>query len=255
MADSPKKSAKEKLSELKRHCLVSVDLSLIESEIRDAIGEKPERNAGPAKVFLENINAAIRTVTIPHTLAKTSVLSTLFQQLVSQHRILAASDALTVENMHSAPTPEEEVKQNKIAHDQALAEFQNRLSERSERAQLFERSCDFLLDLIQNQEMEIAAEELLRQAAVMIWGAFEVLCKDTLTGQDLQKHLRNPKLWLLQQRRHLIVHRRGVVDKQYLEKTGEKLNVGEQLLPTPAEIEQCFTDACDAALALVKATN
>lgn len=255
MADSPKTSAKEKLSELKRHCLISVDLSVIESEIRGAIGGKPERIVGPAKVFLENINAAIRTVTIPHTLAKTSVLSTLFQQLVSQHRILAARDALSVENMDSGPTPEEEANQNKIAHKQALAEFQNRLSDRSERAQLFEKSCDFLLNLIQDQEMETAAGELLRQAAVMIWGAFEVLCKDALEGQDLQKHLRNPKLWLLQQRRHLIVHRRGVVDKQYLEKTGEKLNVGEQLLPTPAEIEEYFKDACDAAIALIKATN
>ena len=255
MADSPKTAAKEKLAELKRHCLLSVDLGVIESEIEHAIEGKPEHVAGPAKVFLENINAAITTVTIPHTFAKTSVLSTLFQQLVSRHRILAASDSLTVENMDSEPTPEEESNQNKIAHEQALAEFQNRLSDRPERAQLFEKSCDFLLNLIHNQEMETAAGELLRQAVVMIWGAFEVLCKDTFTGQDLQQHLRNPKLWLLQQRRHLIVHRRGVVDKQYLEKTGEKIKVGEQLSPTPAEIEEYFRHACDAALALVKGAN
>jgi hypothetical protein len=247
--------AQEKLAELKQHCLVSVDLGAIESEIKKVIKEKPEHIAGPAKIFLENISAAIRTVTIPHTLAKTSVLSTLLHQLVSRHRILAARDVLTIENMDSEPTPEEEENQNKIAHEQALAEFQNRLSDRRERAQLFEKSCDFLLNLIPDKEMETAAAELLRQAVVMIWGAFEVLCKDTLEGQDLQKHLRNPKLGLLQQRRHLIVHRRGVIDKQYLEKTGEKLNIGEQLSPTPAQIEEHFKDACDAALALVKAAN
>jgi hypothetical protein len=255
MADSARTSVQEKLIEVKRHCLLSVELGVIESEIKHAIEGKPERIAAPAKVFLENINVAITTITILHTFAKTSILSSLFHQLVTRHRILADSDSLTVENMSREPTPEEEVSHSKIAHEQALVEFQNRLNDRLERGQLFEKSCDYLLDVLQNKQMETAAEELWRQAIVMIWGAFEVLCKDTFAGQDLHKHLRNPRLWLLQQRRHLIVHRRGVVDKQYLENTGEKIKVGEQLTPTPTEIEEYVRHVCDAALALVKAAN
>jgi len=44
-------------------------------------------------------------------------------------------------------------------------------------------------------------------------------------------------LWVLFQRRHLIVHRRGVVDKGYIDETGESLPVGSQIAITPASLE------------------
>jgi hypothetical protein len=44
-----------------------------------------------------------------------------------------------------------------------------------------------------------------------------------------------------------------VVDKQYLEKTGEKVQVGQQLTPTPSEIEEYIKLVCNAAFAPVKA--
>lgn len=46
------------------------------------------------------------------------------------------------------------------------------------------------------------------------------------------------KLWLLFQRRHLIVHRRGIVDLNYLSATGEKIEVGTEIKITPEEFEK-----------------
>ena len=102
MADTP---IQEKLAEAKRYCLLSVDLNLIETEIKRAAIGKPDCIAIPANVFLENINAAISTATIPYTFAKTSILSKLFQQLLSRNRILAFSDSLTIENIGSRSDP------------------------------------------------------------------------------------------------------------------------------------------------------
>jgi hypothetical protein len=325
MPDSSTTTVQERLGEVNRHYLLPIDLDAVESEIKRAIEGKPERIAGPTKVFLENINAAITTVTIPYTSAKTNVLSTLFRQLTIQHRILVARDSLTVENMDRERTPEEEAEQNKIAQERALTEFQNRLKDQLERERITKEWSAFLLDGLKDKQMETAAKELLRQAVVMVWGAFEVLCRDMFVGhlnnnpaevqkltldsetrkifqakaidlevlstygfnvssnlgdvfanaydlsslgairqtfsvlfpfaQDLHDLLRVSKFWILHQRRHLTVHKRAFVDKQYLEKTGEKIQIGQQLTSTPAEIEEYVRLVCNGALALVKAAT
>ena len=323
MPDSSTTAVQEILTEVKRYYLLPIDLCAIESEIEVIIGGKPGRIAGPAKVFLENVNAAITTATIPYTSAKTNVLSNLFRHLATQHRILVARDALTIENMGREQTPEEEAEQNKLAHERALKEFQNRLNDQLEKDRVTKAWCVFLLDGLQDKQMETAAQELLRQAVVIVWGAFEVLCRDifvgylnsnpmvaqklTLDGEtrkiyqakaidlevlsaydynvsnnlgdvfasvydlsslgairqtfsvlfpsepNLHAQLRDKKLWILHQRRHLTVHKRAVVDKQYLEKTGEKFQVGHRLTSTPAELEEYIRLVCDSAVALVKA--
>lgn len=64
----------------------------------------------------------------------------------------------------------------------------------------------------------------------------------------LQLHtcLSDDRLWHLSQKRHLIVHRRGIVDATYVEATGTSLKVGEVLWATPGEVEE----AIEAAMAL-----
>ena len=42
--------------------------------------------------------------------------------------------------------------------------------------------------------------------------------------------LGDKRLWLLCQERHLIVHRRAVVDARFLEATGQTLELGDRLL-------------------------
>jgi hypothetical protein len=57
-------------------------------------------------------------------------------------------------------------------------------------------------------------------------------------GADkLRVALGDTALWALNQRRHLILHKRGVVDREYLEKTGEDLQAGQQLAITASELE------------------
>lgn len=324
MADIPDTKLQDRLEEVKRHYLLPIDLDPTASEIKRAIEGSPKWIAAPAKVFLENIEAAITTAKIPYTFAKTSVLTARFRQLTITHRILVERDALTtIEDIDREKTPEEQADRDVVAHERALKEFLEEQKDPAAKSQVTKEWSAFLLDGLQDKQMEPAAKELLRQAVVMIWGAFEVLCRDAFVGhlnsnptkvqkltadsdtkkifqakaigleelseygfdvsknlgnvfanaydfsslgaikqtfkvlfpsnQELHDQLRNQKLWILHQRRHLIVHRRAVVDKQYLEKTGEKMKVGEQLTPTPAEIREYIKLVCQTALALVKA--
>jgi len=55
--------------------------------------------------------------------------------------------------------------------------------------------------------------------------------------KTLQKMLAADDLWLLYQKRNLIVHRRSIVDSQYIEKTGEGLKIGSELSVSPSSID------------------
>jgi hypothetical protein len=57
------------------------------------------------------------------------------------------------------------------------------------------------------------------------------------TASNLIAALANRDLWILFQRRHLIVHRRGVVDRAYIDETGDSLPIGSRLSITPARLE------------------
>lgn len=58
---------------------------------------------------------------------------------------------------------------------------------------------------------------------------------------ETKKHrsiLNDKTLWLMLQQRHLIAHNSGIVDKQYIEKTGTELNLGEPILITPDQLRE-----------------
>jgi hypothetical protein len=59
-----------------------------------------------------------------------------------------------------------------------------------------------------------------------IKAVFQVICPN---NEPLRIALAQPDLWKLYQRRNLLVHRAGVVDNQFLEKTGEQFGVGTKL--------------------------
>ena len=62
--------------------------------------------------------------------------------------------------------------------------------------------------------------------------------------------LDNRKLWLLFQRRHLIVHRRGIVDSSYLSAIGEKLSLGTEIVISPDDLERYMKLVLDAGVAI-----
>jgi hypothetical protein len=58
-------------------------------------------------------------------------------------------------------------------------------------------------------------------------------------------------LWVLCQQRHLIVHRRGVIDSRYIEATGEPLRIGSRLCLAPSQLDAQLEAVVSAGRALL----
>lgn len=66
---------------------------------------------------------------------------------------------------------------------------------------------------------------------------FDVL----LPTEELRQLLLSDQLWKLYQRRNLIVHRRSLVDRAYVERTGETAEIGSRLLIKPPQLMRDLT--------------
>ncbi len=71
-------------------------------------------------------------------------------------------------------------------------------------------------------------------------------------ASDLGKKLGDRRLWALCQKRNLIVHRRGIVDQQYLTSTGDTLPIGGDLWVSPHEVEDLLDAALQIGTELIK---
>jgi hypothetical protein len=82
-------------------------------------------------------------------------------------------------------------------------------------------------------------------------------CFEALFPDDagLRDSLTEKDLWLLSQRRNLIVHRRGIIDQKYLDSTGEALVLGEQMNVSSADIERSLSTVCAAGISLMKSCS
>lgn len=61
------------------------------------------------------------------------------------------------------------------------------------------------------------------------------------SNTKLRNILRSKHLWILNQRRHLIVHNRSVADQRYIDNTGDIISVSQKLRITPKYIEECIS--------------
>lgn len=61
------------------------------------------------------------------------------------------------------------------------------------------------------------------------------------------------ELWMLNQRRHLFVHKRGLVDEEYLKRTGDQISVGQRLFITSDDVERYLLAAQGAVVAIATA--
>lgn len=68
-------------------------------------------------------------------------------------------------------------------------------------------------------------------------------CEALINSAELREKLSHPIAWQLNQNRHLIAHRRGIVDEEYIRKTRSKLGVGDQLVVSPQEFEEGLVHA------------
>lgn len=70
--------------------------------------------------------------------------------------------------------------------------------------------------------------------------------------QDLCNCINSDALWRLSQQRHLIVHRRGIVDSEYIKNTGASLLPGSKIEITPKDLEQYIHAVTDAACRILR---
>jgi hypothetical protein len=83
----------------------------------------------------------------------------------------------------------------------------------------------------------------------IVKAVYAVLCP----GNDaLNQALAHRDLWTLFQRRHLVVHRRGVIDQAYLDATGETHPIGMHLVVTPLAFEGALRVVVSAGTALAR---
>jgi hypothetical protein len=71
-------------------------------------------------------------------------------------------------------------------------------------------------------------------------------------GGEVNIALSESQLWLLFQRRHLIVHRRGIVDSAYVSNTGEDIRIGAQIAVSPVELEGYIKHVNSVGIAVAK---
>jgi hypothetical protein len=291
------------LREMRRHFLVPPSEEQIFAEFDVAsLRLRPEYQT-VANAFHHSLSSALSTVAIPFELAAAGVEQSHFQRIHIAARIRARAydwdDARTHTEAHSG-----------------MHEFVH--SEEGRNA-LIKGTCEFLLASLK-RGLEAAAHELLQQGLVLVWSAFEVLCRDVfetllngdpekvrvltrdpttrrrfeaerlplgtliqhgfnlsarlgtvLVGQqdfsdlptikavygalypgssELSEALASRDLWTLYQRRHLVVHRGGVVDKAYLNASGETYTIGTRLIVTPLDFERAVSVVVSAGTAL-----
>jgi hypothetical protein len=249
-----------------------------------------------AKSFRYSVDSALSTVAMPFRLASSSIHQSHFQRIHTAERIRVLD--IATEEIAEASA--------RVALEKAQERMRDFVESESGRNQVIRDISRFLLDSI-SHGLEPAPQELLQQGLVLIWSAFEVLCRDTfetllnlepvkarslvahpdtrkrfeaerlsletlvqyhfdlsarlgtvLVGQqdfsklqtakavlpvlfpdraNLNEALADRNLWILCQRRHLIVHRRGIVDEAYVDATGDSSHVGTRLSVNPNDFE------------------
>jgi len=70
---------------------------------------------------------------------------------------------------------------------------------------------------------------------------------------DVASALNSTTLWNLNQDRHLIVHRRGVIDAKYIEATGAEVNTGDVLSVTPKQLGEYLTCVISSTTSVISA--
>ena len=99
---------------------------------------------------------------------------------------------------------------------------------------------------------EIIFRERSFDSLAVIRDVFGVIFSSNI---ELITALANPNLWRIWQQRHLIAHKRGVIDKLYIDKTGDAREVGVKLELFGPEIDESAQIILSAALACLRAVS
>ena len=72
---------------------------------------------------------------------------------------------------------------------------------------------------------------------------------------ELYTLLHADPLRVLSARRHLLMHRAGIVDQKYLDESGETIATGSSLAVTPFDVSSGIKSAVEAATAMARAAE
>lgn len=303
------------IRDMRAHFLVAPSTEEIFAKFDATIAPIPTEYRTIANTFRHNISAALSTVTLPFTLASTSVEQNHFQRIHIAERIRARS----IEESTLQPGESIELAREQEAYTKANLRMKEFIQSEDGRNAFIQDVCTFLLTSLAHG-LEPAAQELLQQGVVLLWSAFEVLCRDTFeallneepvkvqalvsnpitkrrfeaekvsldtlaqygfdvstqlgtilarqqdfsdlptikavysvlfpNNTNLNEALAHHDLWMLYQRRHLVVHRRGVIDQTYIKATGESLAVGTRLNISPQFYEDALRVVISAGISL-----
>ena len=83
--------------------------------------------------------------------------------------------------------------------------------------------------------------------------AIKTVSSTILSSANVNTLLKSKALWKIAQQRHLIVHRRAVVDAQYLRKCDDTVALGQRLNLSAEYVEQAMATLRDAGLSCFQA--
>ena len=95
------------------------------------------------------------------------------------------------------------------------------------------------------EQQDLSDLRTIKQIFITLWGSEKNICDK----------LNNRTLWILSQQRHLIVHKRGIVDSDYNTKTGEGLPSGSRLQISPQDLKQYIQAVLDAGCSILRALS
>jgi hypothetical protein len=78
---------------------------------------------------------------------------------------------------------------------------------------------------------------------------------DSLFSDNAVREALGSDMWMLNQRRHLFVHKRGIVDLEYISRTGDMMPIGQRLSLTSEMIEKYITIVEKAVIAIATAAD
>jgi hypothetical protein len=291
--------------------LVPPDFTENATPLTELVPSLPDGLSQIALAFVENLQGVICTLSIPFHYTCSQVENLHWQRFLMAERIRARGI-------------EREEERDAIAIKIAKEKFGDYLQ--GDGRDVLINGVLTHLKTLQDQSASLsAARELTRQGIVLVWGAIEVLARDSFvyllnqrpvlaeklllepanrkrfgvdkidwdtlaaygydlsgnlgtfliskadltsvpairdafgalfpTSTELRRKLSDRRLWDLCQKRNLIVHRRGIVDEQYLANTGDKLPIGTPLWVSPCEVENLLDAALHIGLEIIRVAS
>jgi hypothetical protein len=278
------------------------DLSALTSSVQEPLHDA-------AVTFQANLRSAVTIGSLPFQMTHTAIM---WERL---NRTRLAESIRALKPQGHEPEPEA------LVFERAQKKLQDKIDMPEFKGWYRGGIVSMLASLSGERSFFAAAEELLRQSAVMIWGAFEVLSGDVVVrvinnnpalasallsseatrkyfpkgglvdvlvehkfnvastmgnvlfddlhfdrlpmirdvfsvifsnSPELLRKMADQALWILWQRRHLIVHKRGIIDKTYLSKTGDSQSEGTMLKVGSDYVKSALHTVLDTGAELLK---